>query len=93
MKNNQTFGSFKIGLQTVTQSDNFRKVSDLHADFAVRSQTKGEYVSTVTDFKRKMSVVQEKKYREFMNRKKKLLSNIESGYDKTKERRSHSPTS
>jgi hypothetical protein len=40
-----------------------------------------------------MSVVQEKKYREFLNRKKKLLSNIESGYDKTKERRTHSPTS
>lgn len=40
-----------------------------------------------------MSVVQEKKYREFLNRKKKLLNNIASGYDKTKERRTHSPTS
>jgi hypothetical protein len=40
MKANQTFGSFKIGLQTVTQSDNFNKVSDLQAEFAVRSQTK-----------------------------------------------------
>jgi hypothetical protein len=28
------------------------------------------------DFKRKMSVVREKKYREFLNRKKKLLDNI-----------------
>ena len=59
----------------------------------MKEPSKASHLETVTDFKKKMSVVQEKKYREFMNRKKKLLNNIESGYDKTKERRTHSPTS
>jgi hypothetical protein len=42
-----------------------------------------------------VSVVQEKKYRDFLNRKKKLLSNIESGASSLPidKRRSHSPTS
>ena len=40
-----------------------------------------------------MSVVQEKKYREFLARKRKLLKNIESGYDEGEDKRSHSPTS
>lgn len=48
MKNNITFGSFKIGLQTVTQSDSFNKVNDLQAEFGHRSQTRGEQVSTMT---------------------------------------------
>ena len=58
-----------------------------------KDQQRGDQIATVTDFKKKMSVVQEKKYREFLNRKRKLLNNIESGYDKSKDVRSHSPTS
>ncbi len=42
------------------------------------------------DFKR-MSVVQERKYREFMARKKKLLGDISKGEEQPK--RSRSPTS
>jgi hypothetical protein len=76
----------------VVASDN-NKMSETNFEFLKKEQNKLEHIETVNDFKKKMSVVQEKKYREFLNRKKKLLSNIESGYDKTKPKRSHSPTS
>jgi len=40
-----------------------------------------------------MSVVKEKKFRQFLTKKKNLLSNLESGFVESKAKRGHSPTS
>lgn len=93
MLNYNNYGTFKIGLQSASQSDSFKKYNQTHLQYMKKDQQRGDQIATVTDFKKKMSVVQEKKYREFLNRKRKLLNNIESGYDKSKDVRSHSPTS
>jgi len=46
-------------------------------DYKEDSPIKNQATETATqDFRRRVSVVQEKKYRDFLNRKKKLLSQL-----------------
>ena len=68
----KTSQGFRLGIKSVAPSE-----TRMHetTGFMRRDTSPNE-----TDYKRKMSVVQEKKYREFLARKKKLLKNIESGY-------------
>lgn len=57
-------GSFKLGIRSVTQSDNLGRMHETNIDFMRRDLSKNRNETTVVgDFKRKMSVVQEKKYR------------------------------
>jgi hypothetical protein len=90
-------GGFKLGIHSVSQSESPQRMIETSNEF-LRKESPARHNATeisTRDFKRKISVVQEKKYRDFLNRKKKLLSNIESGASSlpANQRRSHSPTS
>jgi hypothetical protein len=87
---------FKMGLHSVSQSDSPQRMHETSHEFKKDSPVRHNATEVgIRDFKRKVSVVQEKKYRDFLNRKKKLLSHIESGAANlpASKRRSHSPTS
>jgi hypothetical protein len=66
-----------MGIHSVSQSDSPQRMHDTTNDFKRESPQRHNATEVSSrDFKRKISVVQEKKYRDFLNRKKKLLSHI-----------------
>lgn len=96
-KANTLNGGFRLGIHSVSQSESPQRMIETSNEF-MRKESPNRHNATevsTRDFKRKVSVVQEKKYRDFLNRKKKLLNNIESGAVMlpASKRRSHSPTS